>query len=133
MSPEVLQYVLAIAACLSALCAVYVAWRAKGWRQSDELKAMIAEAASRWVESAASKALHHRVDDAERRLDVAETTVENLPTKDDLAKIERDVGDVARLLAGQSAALDGVKRTSEASQAGVDRLVAYLLTSTVRG
>jgi phage shock protein A len=70
------------------------------------------------------------VDAHDTRITRLEETIKALPQRGDFERLGQEIEQVGRLVAGQTAALDAVKASTAAGQAGVDRLYQYLLTNT---
>ncbi|MBI1407312.1 MAG: DUF2730 family protein [Caulobacter sp.] len=93
-------------AVISALCAVFVAWRASRWRESDEAQKLIARVG----------AVEGRMTKAEGRLDGIDEKFDDLPTEADIARLEGEIGTV--------------KELCRAAAAGVARIETFMMQRT---
>ncbi|HVY32842.1 MAG TPA: DUF2730 family protein [Caulobacteraceae bacterium] len=108
---QILTAFAALAAVISALCAVYVALRTGKWRETDDGKALYDRLgkAERWQDSEPGKQMVKRVDHAHERIQALEIRMEDLPTREDIARLEGEVAKVAAIGARTENAVERIE------------------------
>lgn len=110
-----LQYILAASAIVSAGCAVFVAVRARRWRETDEWKALVGQVGglSGGV-NALEAAIRGRVTtdqltEVKGRVSALENEVADLPTKADVARVEGGLSRVESIVIGAARSVDRIE------------------------
>lgn len=112
MTPDTLQFISAACAVLACACALFVAWRANQWRNSDEVKEGF-------------KSSGHRLTSLEGRMTVVETRLDHAPTAEQITGIK---GTLARL----EGELNGVQDTMNRVDVSVSRIESWLIEGRAR-
>ncbi len=107
MTAGFFQFVSSICAVIACACAMFVAWRANQWRNSDEVRDGFKSAAARTAS-------------LEGRVAVVETRLEHMPTAE-------QVNGIKSALSRLEGEMDGVQATMTKVEMSVNRIESWLI------